>query len=257
VINPFLFWAVALLTIPPSLALLFARKAVHIAMAVVVAMVGLATAYVGLDAPFLGVIQIVVYTGAVMILFVFVLMLVGVDQREDLKETIKGQRWIAFVFAGGLGIFLISIIARVTLPLSTPVTGDPDVIAGVLFSKYVLVMEVLGFLLITAAIGALVMTHMPALRPRHTQKEISASRVKVGADPVNRPMPGYYARHNALDIPALDPNGNPIPDSVSRVLASRNQTQDGIGFRAQLEESAADEPVPDAASRDRSEGKGE
>ncbi|WP_061963440.1 NADH-quinone oxidoreductase subunit J [Demequina aurantiaca] len=267
-INPFLFWVVALLTVPPALSLLFAKKAVHIAMSIVLVMVGLATAYVGLDAPFLGVVQIVVYTGAVMMLFVFVLMLVGVDQREDLKESIKGQRWIALFAAGGLGIFLISIIARVTLPVSSsPVSGDPDVIAGVLFSKYVLVMEVLGALLITAAIGALVMTHMPQLRPRHTQKEISASRVKVGADPVNRPMPGYYARHNALDIPALDPQGNPIPDSVSRVLEVRDQTQDGAEFRAQLEDAAgsslptppasAPDSVVDTSKPDSSEGKGE
>lgn len=257
-INPFLFWAVALLTIPPSFALLFAKKAVHVAMAVVLVMVGLATAYVGLDAPFLGVVQIVVYTGAVMILFVFVLMLVGVDQREDLRETIKGQRWIALVGAGGLGAFLISIVTRVTLPTSSnPVTGDPEVIADVLFSKYVLVMEVLGLLLITAAIGALVMTHMPQLRPRHTQKEIAASRVKVGADPVNRPMPGYYARHNALDIPALDPQGNPIPDSVSRVLKARDQTQDGVEFRAQLDDSIGPD-VPQVIEGDaESTGKGE
>ena len=64
-------------------------------MAVVLVMVGLAISYVALGAPFLGVVQIVVYTGAVMMLFLFVLMLVGVDQRESLKETITGQRWIA------------------------------------------------------------------------------------------------------------------------------------------------------------------
>lgn len=255
-ISPFLFWVVALLTVPPAFSLLFAKKAVHIAMSVVLVMVGLATAYVGLDAPFLGVVQIVVYTGAVMMLFVFVLMLVGVDQREDLKETIKGQRWIALFAAGGIGIFLISIIARVTLPVAPEgVSGDPEIIAGVLFSKYVLVMEVLGALLISAAIGALVMTHLPQLRPRHTQKEIAESRVKVGADPVNRPMPGYYARHNALDIPALDPQGKPIEDSVSRVLEIRDQTQDGVEFRAQLEDAAGhDESIRDQGA-DSTEGK--
>jgi len=244
VINPVLFWVVVLLTVPPALSLLFARKAVHIAMSIVLVMVGLATAYIALEAPFLGVVQIVVYTGAVMMLFVFVLMLVGVDQREDLKETIKSQRWIALFAAGGLGIFLISIVARVTLPVSEPVAGDPEIIAGVLFSKYVLVMETLGALLITAAIGALVLTHLPRMRPRHTQKEIAESRVKVGADPVNRPMPGYYARHNALDIPALDPEGNPIPDSISRVLEARQQTQDGVEFRANLDKATrADTPT--------------
>ena len=241
-----------LLTVPASLSLLFAKKSVHVAMSIVTAMVGLATAYIALDAPFLGVVQIVVYTGAVMMMFVFVLMLVGVDHREDLKETIKGQRWIAIVGAGGLGIFLMSVISRVSLPLSERVMGDPDLIAGVLFSKYVLVMEVLGALLISAAIGALVMTHLPPLRPRHTQKDIAASRVKIGADPVNRPMPGYYARHNALDVPALDPEGNPIADSVSRVLKVRNQTQDGVEFRAQLEDKENPE-LPDSSEVERGE----
>src|SRR5690606_15888514 len=79
VVNEVLFWVVAGLTVVPALSLLFARRAAHIAMSIVLVMVGLAAAYVGLDAPFLGVVQIVVYTGAVMMMFLFVLMLVGVD----------------------------------------------------------------------------------------------------------------------------------------------------------------------------------
>lgn len=225
-INPVLFWVVAAMTVLPSLALLFARKAVHIAMAIVLVMVGLATAYVALGAPFLGVVQIVVYTGAVMMLFLFVLMLVGVDQKEDLKETLTGQRWIAFFAAGGLGAFLISVVARVTLPVGEAVSGEPDVIAIVLFQKYVLVIEVLGFVLITAAVGALVLTHVPRLRPRRTQAEVQRDRVRAGADPVNKVFPGVYARHNALDVPALDPTGQPIEGSVSRVLEVRHQALD-------------------------------
>ncbi|WP_296665703.1 NADH-quinone oxidoreductase subunit J [Demequina sp.] len=237
-VNPLLFWIIAALTVIPSLSLLFARKAVHVAMAIVLVMVGLAAAYVALGAPFLGVVQIVVYTGAVMMLFLFVLMLVGVDQREDLKETIKGQRWIGLLAAGGLGAFLVSVVARVALPVQEETVGEPDVIAEVLFQRYVLVIEVLGFLLITAAVGALVLTHAPRLKPRRTQLEVQRDRVRVGANPVNKPMPGVYARHNALDVPALDPEGQPIEDSVSRVLKIRHQTQDGAEFRAQLEDPA-------------------
>lgn len=237
-ISPVLFWTVAVLTVIPSLALLFARKAVHIAMSIVCVMVGLAAAYVGLGAPFLGVVQIVVYTGAVMMLFLFVLMLVGVDQREDLKETIKGQRWIAFFTAGGLALLLISVVGRVSITPQEAEIGDPDQIALVLFGRYVLVMEVLGALLITAAVGALIMTHTPRLLPRRTQSEVQAARVLAGADPVNKPMPGVYARHNALDVPALDPDGNPIEDSVSRVLEVRDQMSAGTEFRTRLENSA-------------------
>ncbi len=231
-ISPFLFWFVAVITVIPALSLLFARKPVHIAMAVVLAMVGLAVAYVSLGAPFLGVVQIVVYTGAVMMLFLFVLMLVGVDKRESLEETIAGQRWIGLALALGLGALLISVVSRLTFPVSDQATeGNPTEVAGFLFGEYVLVVEVLGFLLITSAVGALVLTHVPRLFPKRTQAEIQAARVKAGADPVNKAFPGTYARHNALDAPALDPDGNPIEDSVSRVLKVRNQTIDGSEFK--------------------------
>ncbi|MFV0634034.1 NADH-quinone oxidoreductase subunit J [Demequina sp.] len=255
-VSPVLFWTVAVLTVIPALSLLFARKAVHIAMSIVCVMVGLAAAYVGLGAPFLGVVQIVVYTGAVMMLFLFVLMLVGVDQREDLKETIKGQRWIALFTAGGLGFLLVSVIGRVTIepPVELPI-GDPEPIALVLFSKYVLVMEVLGALLITAAVGALVMTHSPRLLPRRTQAEVHAARVLAGADPVNKPMPGVYARHNGLDIPALDPDGQPIGHSVSRVLEAREQTSDGTEFRARLENTSNPEDRQNPQAGREEEGK--
>ncbi|WP_082098739.1 NADH-quinone oxidoreductase subunit J [Demequina iriomotensis] len=241
-VSPVLFWIIAAITVIPALSLLFARKAVHVAMSVVLVMVGLATAYVTLGAPFLGMVQIVVYTGAVMMLFLFVLMLVGVDQREDLKETIKGQRWIGLFTAAGLGAFLVSVVGRVSIAVAdTPAVGEPDVVAIMLFEKYVLVIEVLGFLLITAAVGALVLTHTPRLRPRRTQLEVQRDRVLVGADPVNKPMPGVYARHNALDVPALDPQGEPIVHSVSRVLKVRSQTQEGEEFRAALEDPSRKE----------------
>ena len=231
-ISPILFWFVAAITVIPALALLFARKPVHIAMAVVLAMVGLAVAYVSLEAPFLGVVQIVVYTGAVMMLFLFVLMLVGVDQRENMKESIAGQRWVGLALAVGVGALLISVVSRVSLPVAAnPTVGEPDQVAGLLFGQYVLVVEVLGFLLITAAVGALVLTHVPRLFPKRTQAEVQAARIAAGADPVNKAFPGVYARHNALDAPALDPEGNPIEDSVQRVLKVRHQTVDGIEFK--------------------------
>lgn len=231
-ISPILFWTVAVITVIPALALLFARKPVHVAVAIILAMVGLATAYVSLQAPFLGVVQIVVYTGAVMMLFLFVLMLVGVDQRESLKETIAGQKWIAFALAIGLGVMLISIVSRLSLSIdSRPTVGEPAAVAQELFGPYVLVMETLGFLLVTAAVGALVLTHVPRLFPRRTQKEVQAARIAAGANPVNKTFPGVYARHNALDAPALDPEGNPVEDSVSRVLKARHQTVDGVEYK--------------------------
>ena len=231
-ISPLLFWFVAIITVLPALALLFARKAVHVAVAVILVMVGLAIAYIALGAPFLGVVQIVVYTGAVMMLFLFVLMLVGVDQRESLKETITGQRWIGFALAIGVGALLISVVSRVNFPVEASMTdGGPAEVAPLLYGNYVLVVETLGFLLITAAVGALVLTHVPRLFPRHTQRELQAERVAAGANPVNKTFPGVYARHNALDAPALDPAGEPIEESLSRVLKIRSQINDGTEFK--------------------------
>ena len=114
--------------------------------------------------------------------------------------------------------------------------GNPEQIAGALFGRMVVVMETLGFVLIVAAVGALILTHVPRLTPKHTQREIAEDRVRVGANPVNKPMPGVYARHNALDVPALDPHGEPIDESFSRVLEVRHQTQDEEPYRAHLEE---------------------
>lgn len=237
-ISPVLFWIIAFITVVPALALLFARKPVHIAMAIVLVMVGLAVAYVSLDAPFLGVVQVVVYTGAVMMLFLFVLMLVGVDQRETLKDSIKGQRWVGLFLAAGIALLLLGVATRTTINFQgKEVAADPEAVAMALFSRYVIVMEALAFVLITAAVGAIVLTFVPRLKERITQKEMHAARLAAGADPVNKPMPGVYARHNALDAPALDPQGNPIEDSVSRVLEARHQTQDGEEYPAQVDKT--------------------
>lgn len=230
-VNEVLFWTVAVLTVLPALALLFARKTVHIAMAVVLVMVGLAVAYVALDAPFLGVVQIVVYTGAVMMLFVFVLMLVGVDTRESIKEQIKGQRWVAFFLGAGLILLFATVLSRITFyTAEVGAKSEPADLALTLFKEYVIVMEALAFVLISAAVGALMLTYIPRLTPRRTQKTVHEQRLLAGADPVNKPMPGVYARHNALDTPALDPDGDPIEDSVSRVLEVRHQNRDGDEF---------------------------
>jgi NADH-quinone oxidoreductase subunit J len=223
-----------------SLTLLFAKKAVHVAMGMVVVMVGLAVFYIRLEAPVLGAVQIIVYTGAVMMLFLFVLMLVGVDQRESLRETIRGQRWIALVGATGLAVLLGTAAWRVReewpvgglRAANSNNQGNPNAVANELFGSWVPVMEILAVLLIAAAVGALVLTHLPRLAPRRTQVERSEERVRLRQNPVNKPMPGVYARRNALDIPALGPDGKPLESSVSRVLEARHQAKEGSQWRA-------------------------
>ena len=94
------FWILAPIMVLAALGLLFVRKAVHAALLLAVVMISLAVLYAVLDAPFLFAVQIIVYTGAILMLFLFVLMLVGVDASDSVVETIRGQRVMAIV--GGL-----------------------------------------------------------------------------------------------------------------------------------------------------------
>ena len=90
-VRPFLFWVLGPISVIGALGLLFAKKAVHAALGVALVMIILGIFYIAEEAEFLGIVQIFVYTGAVMMLFLFVLMLVGVDSSDSLVETIKGQ----------------------------------------------------------------------------------------------------------------------------------------------------------------------
>ncbi len=234
-----LFWVLAPLMVLAALGLVFARKAVYAAISVIFVMVMLAVLYIAQEAPFLGIAQVVVYTGAVMMLFIFVLMLVGVDASSSRVETIKGQRWIGIILGLGLVTLLITVIARTTFK---PAIGlelansesNPVGVARVLMQDYVFDLEIVAILLVTAALAALVLTHRQRLTPKIGQKELAAARVAQGEHLVNLPAPGVYARHNAMDVPALDPYGNPIEASVSRVLRIRGQEQ-AVRYDLELE----------------------
>ena len=110
-----LFWVLAPLTVAAALGMLLVKKAVHSAILMASVMVNLAIFYIAQDALFLGIVQIVVYTGAVMMLFLFILMLVGVDSSDSLTETIPGLRPIAITAALGFGGLMMSLISRATL----------------------------------------------------------------------------------------------------------------------------------------------
>ncbi|MBD5785569.1 NADH-quinone oxidoreductase subunit J [Cellulosimicrobium terreum] len=246
-----LFWVLAPLMVLAASSLLFARKAVHAAISVMFVMVSLAILYVAQEAPFLGVVQVVVYTGAVMMLFLFVLMLVGVDASDSLVETIRGQRWIGVLLALGLGSVLVGVIARASFP---PAVGlveanaetNPVALARILFGDYVFAMEVVGVLLVTAAVAALVLTHRRRLVPKVGQRETADAKVAAlpaGGRLTPLAAPGVYAQNNAMDTPALDPQGRPIEESVSRILRIRGQerTAESI-LEAEREVLAEHEP---------------
>lgn len=232
-----LFWVLAPIMVLAALGLLFARKAVHAALCVITVMISLAFLYIAQEAPFLGVVQIVVYTGAVMMLFLFVLMLVGVDASDSVVETIRGQRWIGWLAGIGLAVVLVAVVGRAAYPPAAGLAaanGDtnPVGIARIVFGQHVFGLEVVGALLVTAALGALVLTHRQRLKPVVKQPERAAARVAAGTRLTPLPAPGVYARHNAMDVPALDPQGNPIDESVSRVLRIRGQEAGTAEYRA-------------------------
>ncbi|MDR3359886.1 MAG: NADH-quinone oxidoreductase subunit J [Bifidobacteriaceae bacterium] len=241
-----LFWTVGPIALLGALALLFARRAVITACAMVLTMVALAFLYVGLDAPFLGMVQVVVYTGAIMMLFVFVLMLVGVDMSDSFIETLRGQRPLAVVFGLGLLAVLAGAVARAGFSrvagLEAASEGNnPGAVAKLLFSDYAFTLEVTGCLLIVAAMGAVVLTHRVRLAKKITQADRAARRLSKGMSLTPPPAPGNYARHNAADVPALDAAGEPIEDSVPSVLRMRGQVH---SLRGLAEDLGPAEPPP-------------
>ena len=223
------FWFLAPVMVAAALGILFVRKAVHAALLLAVVMIGLAVLYLVQDAPFLFTVQIIVYTGAILMLFLFVLMLVGVDASDSVVETIRGQRVMAIVVGLLFGVIVVLGVGQVSLGAvqglaAANAGGNVPGLAQLLFSKYVFAFEATSALLITAAVGAMVLAHREWLTPKSTQADLAARRMQAyaehGTHPGPLPAPGVYARHNAVDTPALLPDGSPSEISVSRTLQS-------------------------------------
>ena len=113
--EAFQFWVLGTVAVIGALCTILMKRAVHSALCLAGTMIILAVFYLANGAYFLGVVQIVVYTGAIMMLFLFVVMLVGVTAADSLKETIKGQRWLAAACGLGFGILLIAGIGNASL----------------------------------------------------------------------------------------------------------------------------------------------
>ncbi|MGH3445591.1 MAG: NADH-quinone oxidoreductase subunit J [Nocardioidaceae bacterium] len=257
------FWILAPIMVAAALGILFSRKAVHAALLLAVVMIGLAILYAVQDAPFLFAVQIIVYTGAILMLFLFVLMLVGVDASDSIVETIKGQRVLAIVIGVVFGALLIFGVAQVSVGAVTGLQqanrqGNVQGLAALLFSKYVFAFEATSALLITAAIGAMVLAHRERLVPKQTQGDLAAQRMRdyavSGKHPGPLPTPGVFARHNAVDTPALLPDGSPAPTSVSRVLAAHgsvraSDARDVDALAGSVGDGTSNEPVTGAGPR--------
>ncbi|WP_082944557.1 NADH-quinone oxidoreductase subunit J [Mycobacterium sp. 852013-50091_SCH5140682] len=221
-----LFWVLGGLAVSGALGVVIAAKAVYSAVFLAMTMIVLAVLYVAQDALFLGVVQVVVYTGAVMMLFLFVVMIVGVDLSESLTETVRGQRITTVLASLAFGILLIASTGSLSSHSSQEVAkmNDEDNVRGLaalIFTRYLWAFELTSALLITAAAGTMVLTYRQRAHRRKTQRELATDRFRAGGHPTTLPNPGVYARHNAVDIPAMLPDGSPSRLSVSPVLRPR------------------------------------
>ncbi len=168
-IDVIVFGVVFVVALGSSLAMLFARSPVHIALFLVVAQVALALAFLLEGAFFVAAIQIIVYAGAIMVLFLFVIMLLGIDRREVLAEPFSAQRPVA----AALGVLLAAEISYVAVNGSELISatgggeaalqdlneqpGNVEALARVLFSDYLLPFEVTSVLLVAAIVGVMVL----------------------------------------------------------------------------------------------------
>jgi NADH-quinone oxidoreductase subunit J len=221
-----LFWILAVMMVAAAIAMILVRQAVHCALMLAVVMLGLAVMYAMQGAPFLAFVQVIVYTGAVLMLFLFVIMLVGVSSLESLKETIRGQRLWAGLAAIGLAVLLIVGIGHAAIGTAAPITsasnsGNLTGLAQLIFTTYVFPFEITSALLITAALGAMVLAHRERTEPKLTQREVVRAKIASGQI-APEPPPGVYALHNAVDMPAMLPDGTTTSRSVSSAVVRRD-----------------------------------
>ena len=230
-----LFWIAAPIMVLGGLGLVFTKRAIYAALCMALTMIMLGIVYIAQGAEFLGLVHVFVYTGAVMMLFLFVVMMIGVDASESTIDTIKGHRWLSLVVALGLGALLMSTISRAVYGEAPPISqmnaeGNVTGLAFLIFGRYLWVFQLTAALLITAALAAMVLAHRQRLLPKPTQREWSQRRIRENRYVAGLPAPGVYARHKDVDTPALLPDGTPSELSVSRVLRARQQLQDHEAF---------------------------
>jgi NADH-quinone oxidoreductase subunit J len=174
------FAASAAVVLVGAVGVVTSRNPVHAALSLVMTLFGVAVLFIEQEADFLAAVQIIVYAGAIVVLFLFVIMFLGVDRREDVEaEPLAGQRPLAFIM---LGITLAGIIAmlatahwvtgahQVVGPIEGPInktagapTGEVAQLGKQLFTTYLFAFEATAALLVIAVVGAVVLARRPAV----------------------------------------------------------------------------------------------
>jgi NADH-quinone oxidoreductase subunit J len=177
------FAVAAAIVLAGAIGVVVARNPVHSALMLVMTLFGIAVLFVNLRDPFLAAVQVIVYAGAIVVLFLFVIMFLGVDREENIAvEPLRGQRPMAIglVILGTTGLLLLGQVSRWT-------TGAPHV-AGLdsgqsnvallgksVYTTYLFPFEATAALLVIAVVGAVVLARRPPV----------AANPEVGADPAN------------------------------------------------------------------------
>jgi NADH-quinone oxidoreductase subunit J len=222
------FWILGPVALAGALALVLARNAVHSALFLVVTMLSLGVLYMVQQAPFLGFVQIIVYTGAIMMLFLFVLMLVGRDSSDSVVEVLRGQRLAGTVLGLGFAGLVVGALARALTdvppaglaPVNDTGGGNVAQIGVLLFTQYLFPFELTSALLIVAALGAMVLAFTGSGGAgKATQRERVVARLQ-GERISPLPGPGVFATASSVATPALLPDGSVAPDSLSALLDS-------------------------------------
>ena len=154
-----------------ALGVVLSRNPVHAALSLVTTLLGIAVLFVEQDADFIAAVQVIVYAGAIVVLFLFVIMFLGVDRRENLtEEPLRGQRVlaVALVAIALAGVLALAATAHwvtgaptVVGPISTPQRSEVAQLGVQLFTKYLYAFEATAALLVIAVVGAVVLARRP------------------------------------------------------------------------------------------------
>lgn len=233
------FWILAPLAIMGGVGMVFAKLAVHSALWLALTMLCLGCLYMAQGAEFLGFAQIIVYTGAIMMLFLFVLMLTGRDSGDSIIEVLRGQRVTgALVGLGLVGLIVTGLVralgttSSVGLGSAMADRGPIGSLAASLFTIYLFPFELTSALLITAAVGAMVLAHVEKMPgERRTQRQRVMERMRSERmSPL--PGPGVFATSSSNATPAMLPDGSIAPGSVSTLVEPAESLRVVRAYRA-------------------------
>lgn len=156
--SAILFYMISVLLVLSSLMVVFLRNVIHCALALVVALFLIAVLFVMLHAPMVGVLQVLVYAGAIMVLFLFVIMFLNPTTPEPRRKLWWGFASLgALLLAGGLAALLSNGTPSADPVAATEIFGSPEMLGKSLFTEFVLPFEIASVLLLVAIIGAVVL----------------------------------------------------------------------------------------------------